>query len=351
MERKSYLFILIILVLLGTIAIILTTKTTIPTNQYRNYVISGKITSAEKITGKMPDFVHVYYPFYNLDFLCRSSRIELTKISWINEHTGEYEILLNVPVGLHQVILTTDCTTCDYINLSLKDIPTSVDLKWGDRKCPSNFKISDNKLGIVKDTRTFLNKRETNLVNKPYTSTEKFDIGQDIERSRQSISQSEDSSDANESLLHAYYAQWFSWRVLFRIELYDLKYCLNKINILLEKYNDSCFIPDYSSHDKYRSANSTYHSTNNRYFDYFPYEKKEPEKMIAEILSMRSLVEWLSDANNNCENSESVMKNTFEFQEPYCKARKFKIQINYIIWAIVFIYLGLLIEKFIRWKK
>jgi len=62
MERKSYLFIFIILILLGIIGIILTVEIVPPSNQYKNYVISGSIIPSEKTIENKPQYVYVYYP-------------------------------------------------------------------------------------------------------------------------------------------------------------------------------------------------------------------------------------------------------------------------------------------------
>lgn len=354
MERKSCLFILIILILLGIIGIILTVKIVPPTNQYKNYVISGNIIPSEKTIGNKPQYVYVYYPYYIPRYLCRSSDIQLSAIEWINENNGKYQILFTVPVGLKEVILTTDCTSCENKTVRLDEIPDSVDLVWGGDNCEESFKVNDEQSKVVEHARNFLNEIETNLVKQPFNSSEIQSIKNDVERGREEISESDRDVNSNESLLHAYYAEWFAWRAQYKMRLFELKYCVEEINSLIRLYeNESCFVPDYNAYKNYVSANNTYVSLKDgRLLDDDPFDINETEEMKKEINSVPRQVEWVSDSLRECENSHRIINGTFEYQKPYCEARQIVFKVNFIIWAIVFVYIGIWIEKGIKiWKK
>lgn len=347
MERKSYLFILIILILLGIIGIILTVEIVPSSNQYKNYVISGSIIPSEKTIGNKPQYVYVYYPYYIPRYLCRSSDIQLSAIEWIDENNGKYQILFTVPVGLKEVILTTDCTSCENKTVRLDEIPDSVDLVWGGDNCEESFQVNDEQSKAVEHARNFLNGIETNLVKQSFTFSESQSIKNDVERSREEISESNRDVNYNESLLHAYYAEWFAWRAHYKMRLFELKYCVEKTNSLIQLYeNETCFVPDYNAYNDYVSANITYVSLKDGgLLDDYPFDKKEPEEMKKEILYVPRQVEWVSDSLRKCENSQRIINGTFEYQKPYCEARHIIFKITFIIWAITFVYIGILIEK------
>ena len=347
MEKKSYLFILIILILLGIIGIILTVEIVPPSNQYKNYVISGSIIPSEKTIGNKPQYVYVYYPYYIPRYLCKSSDIQLSAIEWIDENNGKYQILFTVPIGLKEVILTTDCTSCEHKTVRLDEIPDSVDLVWGGDNCEESFQVSDEQSKAVEHARNFLNGIETNLVKQSFNSSEIQSIKNDVEKGREAISESDRNVNYNESLLHAYYAEWFAWRAHYKMRLFELKYCVEETNSLIQLYeNERCFVPDYNAYNDHVSANITYVSLKDgRLLDDYLFDKKETEEMKKEISNVHRQVEWVSDSLRKCENSQRIINGTFEYQKPYCEARQIVFKITFIIWAITFVYIGILIEK------
>ena len=355
MEKKSYLFVLGILILLGIIGMILTVKIIPPSNQYKNYVISGSIIPSEKVVGNKPNYVYVYYPYYIPKYLCRSSDIQLSAIEWLDENNGEYQILFTVPVGLGEVIITTDCSSCEHTKVKLDEIPESVDLIWGSAKCEDDFQISEQQPKAVEHARNFLNGIDTNIVDKPFNSSEVQSIKNDVKRGMDEIFESDGIRDKiNESLLHAYYAEWFAWRAQYKLKLFELKYCVNEVGSLVKSHgDDKCFVPDYNAYNDYKSANSTYFSlSDSRLLNDYPFDIKELDEMEKEIDYVHGQVKRVSDSLRECTDSRGIINGTFEFQRPYCEARNITIKITYLIWAIVFIYIGILIEKGKRlWKK
>ena len=317
--------------------------------------ISGKIEPSEKIVGDKPQYVYVYYPYYIPKYLCRSSDIQLSAIKWIDENKGEYQILITVPVGLNEVLITTDCSSCDNKIVLLKEIPESVNLIWGSQKCEDNFQLSEQQQQAVEHARNFLNRIETNIVGEPFNSSESQSIKDDVKRGRDEIFESDSiRNNVNDSVLHAYYAEWFAWKAEYKLRLFELKYCVQKVYTLVQTYkNDECFVPDYNSYNDYESANSTYFSLNNgRLLDEYPFDKKEVDEMKKEISDVRNQIDWVSESLRKCEDSQRIMNGTFEFQKPYCERRGIGFKVTYITWIIVFVYIGILIEKGRKiWKK
>ncbi|MEA3434851.1 MAG: hypothetical protein U9R43_00180 [Thermodesulfobacteriota bacterium] len=341
--------------MLGVIGIILTVEIIPPANQYKNCVISGSIDPSEKIVGNKPNYVYIYYPFHIPKYLCRSSDIRLSAIEWGDENKGKYQILFTVPVGLDEVIITTDCSSCEHKKVNLDEIPKSVDLVWGSAKCEDDFQVSNQQSKAIEHARNFLNGIETNIVDKPFNTSEVQSIKKDVERGRDEISESDRiRSNINESLLHAYYVEWFAWRAQYKLKLFELKYCVNKVNLLVKTHeNDKCFVPDHNAYNDYNSANSTYFSlSDSRLLNDYPFDIKELDEMKKEIDYVNRQVKWVSDSLRECEDSYRIINGTFEFQKPYCETRQIIFKITYIIWAIVFVYLGILIEKGRKiWKK
>ena len=248
MTRKNIVALIVIFILLGVIGFILTNEFIPPINQYKTYVVSGKITVLDNIIGSRPQYVRVYYPYYMSKHLCRGRVIELSNIIWNDEKKGLFEISFSVPLGLSNVLLTTDCTSCYSESILLDEIPESVDLIWDGNNCNEAFLISDDSIEALRHARNFLNGIEERLVKKQFSSQEKENIKNDVEDGRGAISESELIDDYNESLLQAYYAEWFAWRAQYKLYLYDLKHCVKNVNdILVHHSDDACYVPDYNA--------------------------------------------------------------------------------------------------------
>ena len=355
MGKRCDALILITLVALGCFSYFLIQIFTPPSLQYRAFAISGNIKPSEEIIGNQPQYVYVYYPYYNPNYLCRSNTIKLAKIKWKDNLSGEYTVYFEVPIGLKEVILTTDCTSCDYKVVNLKDESILVDLTWGSQKYEDSFQLSEQREEILYHARNFLNDMETYILDKPFNSSEIQSIKIDIKNGREAISDSDRIKDNNnESLLQAYYAEWFAWRAQYKIRLFELKYCVNESNSILKSYeHDKCYMPDNNAYKEYSSANSTYYSLRDSSIltDYI-YDIKDIERIKIEIRYVHGEVDRVIDAKNDCENSLRINNETFEFQKPYCEARQVALTVSYLIWAIVCVYFGILIEKGRKlWKK
>lgn len=354
MNKQSAVYFLSVLVLLGIIVCILTIKIIPPSNQYKSYVISGRIEPAEKVVGDKPQYVNVYYPYYAPKYLCRSSDIQISSINWFNDTTGEYQIQIAVPVGLKEVVITTDCSSCDHKTILLKESLDSVNLLWGDKKCESDFQLSEQQPQVVESARNLLNIIETNNVDKPFNSSEIQSIKTDLKAGRDEIGESDMvMNNVNDSLLHAYYASWFAGRARYKSLLFELEYCVNEVGTLLREHeSDKCFVPDYTAYTDYKSANSSPFLKGSILLGDSPFNTKDLDKIKDETRYVYDYAAHVSDSLQKCENSKTILNGTFEFQKPYCTARKIVFNAQYIIWAIIFVYVGILVEKGKKiWKR
>jgi len=366
MKKKVIIPISILVILLVAIAYTysLTQICTPPSNHYKSYIISGSITSSAESTGNKPHYVNVYYPYYNPQYLAQRQRINSNsaKIKWIDDVSGEYEVYFEVPVGLKEVILNTDIYSCNYETVNLTNETIRRDLIWGVQKCEDEHPISGNKIELLFNVRNYLDRDSMWLDQNQFNSSEKENIRKDIQRGRERVTIADSSqTEYNKSLLEAHYAYWFASNAEYKINLLELKYCLEQVDAILESHkNDNCYIPDKSSYDDYLSSNHTYFSEGEMsYRNYHPYEINETEKMKNKISHIQGEIEYVSEANENCKNSLSIINGTFEFQKPYCEKRNILLKttnlVGYLIWTIVFIYIGILIgiliEKQKRWKK
>ncbi|MCK4730173.1 MAG: hypothetical protein KAT28_02540 [Candidatus Aenigmarchaeota archaeon] len=352
MNKRDLLYLSVILILLGALSSVLILKIVPPINQYKNYVISGEVIPLEKIIGVNPKYVYIYYPSNMPESLCRSSKIQLSAIEWLDENKGKYQILFTVPVGLDEIIITTDCSSCEYKKVRLDNIPESIDLMYGNAECKDDFQVSDQQPKVVEHARNFLNRIQTNIVDKPFNYSEDQSIKKDIERGLDEISESDSMRDnINESLLHAYYAEWFAYRAQYKLRFFELKYCVENINILFESHEEyKCFVPDYNTYNDYSSVNITYFSLRkSSLLDDSSFDKLESQKMKDEIWYLHRQVERISDSVNKCKNSQDIINGTFEFQKPYCIARKTAIYLFNFVGLIIIFGIGILIGQ--RWGK
>lgn len=343
---------LIGLILLGVTYLVINLSP--PINQYKNYVISGKAIVSEDIIGGQPTVIQIYYPYYTSEYLCRGSQVQTSKIEWVDNKTGNFETLFTVPVGLSKVVITTDCSSCESQEINLEKIPDSVELVLGKRKCEKSPEISNDVGKVLEHSRNFLNGIEEDITNKPFNSSEMRSIKEDLREGREAIGNSQRINVYNESILQAYYAEWFSWKAQYKSRLFELKYCLEKINKIFDQYkNDKCYAPEYKSGEDFSSANGTYYSLGGSgLLNDYPYDIKEPERMKEEIRHIYQNLDRISDANMECDNSLSVIGKTFETQKPYCEARKYVDVIDIITAIIVSLYVGILIGKGRNvWKK
>lgn len=355
-KDKTLYILLVILALLGIMGVILPIIFAPPSNQYRTYVISGKINPSEQIVGNKPQYVSVYYPNSMPQYLCRSSIVKSSAIEWVDGTNGEYQVLFTVPIGLNDILLTTDCTSCDNKKVRLNAIPNSIDLTWGAQKCNVSFQIDTEQPKAVEHAGNFLNYIDVELVDKNFNSSDVQSIKQDIKQGKDAILESDrmKTSNSNESLLHAYYAEWFARRARYKMRLFELKNCIGETNALIKyRENDKCFIPDHEAHTDYSDANVSYsYSKDSRLLTEYPFDIQDVDKMKQELVYVDNQEQTVYDLLRKCEDSFEIITGTFEYQRPYCEARAFNFHVTYLIWIVVCIYIGILIEKGTqRWKK
>jgi len=363
MKKEVVVPILVILILLGVLAYTysLIQICTPPSNQYMDYVISGSINYSAESTGNKPHYVNVYYPYDNPDYLAKKQRINSNsaEINWIDNVSGEYEVYFEAPIGLKKVILNTDIYSCNYEPVNLTGDLIRKDLIWGIQKCESGS-VSENITVLSKEVGNYLENNRRMLLGKQkqFNSSEVESIEADIDRGfdrLNRLSKYYKSVDYNESLLEAYYAYWFYLTSRYKIRLFELKYCLEQVDAILESHkNDSCYVPDNKAYDYYHLSNQTY--SQSRALNKLPFHIDDTEKMKEEISFVDEYnIDRVSEANEKCKNSLSIINETFEFQKPYCEKRANAIYLFNFTWLLIdmwfiFVVLGIGILIGQRWR-
>ena len=311
-----------------------------PSNQYKDYIISGKVVVVDEIVETKPDYVSVYYN----NPLCINNEEQISKIKWLDNFTGQFEIYFTAPVGLKEVIITTSCNSPDFKNVNLTDIPAYVELVLGRENVDGNFVVSDQKDEVVKIANRIFAGTDTKLESVEKQSTEYEKIRGDNYKVKEEIEKSS-YSDNNESLLNAYYAEWFALRAEYRFELYSLNHSLRNIEEVLNSHSNECYVPDYNAYKDYISANKSYISLkNSKFLDEEPYYVKEIDIIKQKIKYANSDAIRVRNMVRMSDKSFEIINGTFEFQRPYCEKRDNIIKVTVIYWAFVFVYLGILIE-------
>jgi len=355
MEKRTIVYILTIIILLVAISIFISIKLTPKTNNYKTYVVSGKVLpSKDFVNQRQPKYVYVYYPFHLPNYLCRGNEFQLSIINWIDEKEGKFEIYFTVPEKMSKIILTVDCSTCDYKEINLNEIPESIDIPWGSAKCEESYEISDKKDEIIDHARNMFNYIEKEIVEKPFNESEKQSVKEDIRLGRDAIFDSESSKEEDESLSKAYESQWLGWKAEYKMTLFELRYCIDKVDTLFNTYKDkNCFIPDYTSYRSFISANESY---NSRKDDRTLNENSPGTNNITElerkIKNLHRDFDWTKDSLYECEDAFQTLNATFTYQEPYCDARTVVSWSIYTLLIILGFFAGILYKKItIKWTK
>lgn len=294
-----------------------------------------------------PDYLYVYYPYYNPRYVCRSNVIQLANITWFNETEGTYSVTFRLPVDM-DVILTTDCTACNPKNVSItkENNNLGVDVLWGTEKCYETEGISTDPNFLISQNRERANNIEKELTNKKFNDSEKESIRSDIEEARDQIGESEPKikTDINGSIMHALYSEFFIWKALYKKELFDLKYCIYEVHSLLEQNAEEAYYLDYFSILDYNDSKRIYFSSSNsNVLRRDSRESEEIEEIKLDILWVKSNQNWLIDVNRKCKESSYKLKKTLEYQKPYIEYRK--NMCNLVNWVIIIfiLFLGILI--------
>ena len=322
-----------------------------PKNQNQEFVISGKVLPAKTATGSHPSLVRASYPPAGLDNLCRGGEIAITKINWVG-NIGTYQIVFRASAGLNAIALTTDCDYCDRVVVSLKSNNQVQDLSWGNKTCMMDGEYTyEDKEKVLERANLFTKFIDSQLLKTSnLNESERQSIRDDISRATEENIEANRPKDANESILHAYYAEWYATRAEYRLALFSLKYCLNDVAALLKVYkDDGCYVPDYGSFQGYLMANNTFFSLDNsRFLEDTPYGVTDLEKMKFELIYAHNKYSWISEqqfAPSQCLNSYKLINATFEFQKPYCEGIKTIEYVSYLFWSLALIYLGILIGR------
>ena len=318
-----------------------------PSNQYKDYVISGKVVTVDEIVGTKPDYVSVYYN----NHLCINNEEQISKIKWLDNFTGQFDIYFTAPVGLKEVIITTSCNSPDFKNVNLTDIPAYVELVLGREKVNVNALVNDDldKLYSISEEIMLETEDKLNQLEGKFLTQEEQFIKDDFSNVRKELIYSKTSTDSNESLLNAYYAEWFALRAEYRFELYSLKYSLRNIEENLTSHSNGCYIPDFNAYKDYISANNSYLSLkNNDLLEKDPRYIKEIELIKQQILYANSDVIRLRNMVRISDKSVEIINGTFEFQRPYCEKREIIKKSTILYWGLVGIFIGIIFEKL--WK-
>ena len=192
-----------------------------------------------------------------------------------------------------------------------------------------------------------LNSIRTDLIRDPLNATLEEDINSDREQSSRYIDDSRRSTSFDENLGKAYYGQWFAERSRYKLDFYYFENCLQNIEeTLLEEEGNQCYRPDFDSYGKYLSLNKTYYGDKNGgMFDDNPFGKENNSELKRDIKYVRDQWKRISDANRECSEIESRIKETYDFQKPYCETLRGINIVEIILWGIILIYLGMIIEK------
>ncbi len=353
MTLKEKIFLAIILALIGIICGILAIKITPPSNQYKEYVLHGKVIPSDKITIARPGNVYVYYPYHNMNFLSQSRLIALNNIEWINETHGEFEISFKVPLSLTKVVLTVQSSTCNNEIVDLREVLPNIELVWGNQSCEGRYIPKEDKELVLKRVRNSLNNLDGRLVNMPFNSTEKQNIKSAIEDAWDNLGQSDSLEGKNETLLYAYYSLWYSEKADFMEVLYRLKYCLENVTDVLAIHSNKCYIPNNEDYEDYKTSNNTYaFSKNSGILTKHPYETIDIDIMKEEISYLQRRRGDLSQAKSDCESALGNIGDTFDFQKPYCEARRIFMNLTYTFGAVFLFFLGYLIKDIIeKWPE
>lgn len=317
--------------------------------------IHGTISVPEDEIDKefKPSSVFIKLPTYNPRFICRGHTVDLANITWINKTSGLYSLTFNLPIPM-DVYVTTDCTGCNNELVSINHGDNKrIDLRWDSRKCMESIEFNDNPLDITQSADRFLDGISVALDNRDFSSDEREMAKDSIQRGREFIASSKRETNFTTSLLYAYYSQWYAWNAQLRIDAFDLKHCASDIQEILNNRNNSlCYVPDYDSYQDFKNANST---DITRYF----YEHAENFEDLESInVAINVLYNDRSNVNQkvaDCNQAKLAMERTFEFQEQFCKIKESGVMFfkyfPLILWSIILVGIGILIGKWLYENK
>ena len=285
--------------------------------------------------------------YYN-DPFCSNNAEQMSKIKWLDNSTGQFEIYFTAPVGLKEVIITTSCNSPESKNINLNDIPASVELILERENVDGNALVNDDFEKLSSISEEIMLETEDKLKNQ-FSTQEEQSIRDDISNVRKKLIYSKRLTDSNELLLNAYDMEWFALRAEYRFELYSLNQSLRKIENILISHNNECYVPDYGAYNDYISANKSYsYLKNYNLLEKDPPYSKEIEIIKQQILDINSDVNLIHKKVRMSDKSFEIINGTFEFQRPYCEKREIIKKSTILYWGLVGIFIGIIFEKL--WK-
>ncbi len=316
--------------------------------------IKGEISHSNKLKpedlGSRPQAINVREPFHNPNLLCRSRRKGIAPINWINDNLGTYSIPIWLPAPM-DVVLTTDCSGCNHntISISDDDIEVQSNIQWDKEKCSAEeYNFPNEKEQILKNIRTSLDRIDEEMSKRNFNDTERDIIKDDIKQARRQITSSSNQNNETESLWLTYYANYFAWRAEWTLNLFDLKYCVEKTARLTRTYDDACYEPNYEADLVYQDSSDWYYSTSYGKFDDEEPYWRDPQDVNWEFDDIYRSSKELDEVFARCENSFEILNDTFEYQKPYCEKRK--ISIIALKWAEILILITLGVLVGLSWR-
>jgi len=346
MKPVEKIGLLALMIIIAVLLFLLFTANTPNFNYYRTVTLSGNITRSENMS-EIPSSVLVYAPPSDLANLCGNRLIAYGPIQWTDNISGKYSISFTIPVDM-DIVLTTSCSSCEHELMHINNGSILQYLLVINNTCGFDVGIPETKEKILERTRSFFDGMEANLVDKDFNVSEMADIKESIREGRENIAESGwSTSNANESLLKSLYAYWFAWNAQTKVELFDLKNCIYSTNEVLQSHSDDCYIPDYTSFSDYVSANVSYNNfaNSNFIFNRYIYSINDSDKMRSEIGYTYNTYYGIMGQLSSCQEAFNTINKTMSFQEPYCNRRSLYIDSSYIVWLIVAIFAGMVINE------
>jgi hypothetical protein len=310
-----------------------------------NFVkISGRVEFAGMGSSTTkPSTVEVYYPYSNQNRICQGDLLGTSKINWINETEGTYELPIRLPIDMN-VIITTNCSGCQHINelIVLNEKEKKVNLKWDSQQCDTETEVPEDLTKLLDNARSRNLRTEELYYENTLTKEQKTEIMASLQESTEFITKAEREN----SLSYAYAGFGFSIYAYRNSHLFDLNNCVKEIEILIENYNNSCYQIPYEEYRKFQDVKNRCENQTKEYYNLDVFYKDDLEKTKSEAHKLADNLGYTLDAKSACNRPLELIKKSIEFQKPYCDGRNI---INYALY-FAFLVLGIVIGASIcRW--
>ena len=321
--RRSLFYFLLALLVVSVISFLFL-KVVQPkdtTNDGFFVTLHGAVDAELDNSDHYPNYVYVYYPYYNIQQLTRGKTIMLSFIEW-EENRGSYSATFWVPIEM-EVIVTADSTGCNHNKtyISKEDHIKEVNLLVDESKCYEELNIPNTKDEVTKKARGLLDRMFLNMAKADIDESQRETIRNDLELGWEEINEVDYESDENKSLLHAYNAYWLGFRADYRLQLSELKECIE--NALPLIHNNSCVAIPYTTKTEIIDANRTYISYNQSWI------LRENVHNVNTIEASKSNIQTIYNERirlgmkvGECKNALEITKKSYNNQENICELRK-----------------------------